>query len=126
MGIKVLDEYSSEELTRIELECSEGNYRLEEDFCYAEVFDPRTKQNVKDGQGAINCGGDKFFKPGYAFDSLLPGRYSKIETEKNVPAHTNGRVITQIEGRGMDAYCPMKGDFRQHFYGSCVQLIFDK
>lgn len=46
LGVKVLDEYSSEELTRIALECHHGNYHIEEDSCYVEVLNPETKQKV--------------------------------------------------------------------------------
>jgi phenylacetate-CoA ligase len=38
LGTPVLDEYSSEELTRIALECPAGRYHLEEDACYTEIL----------------------------------------------------------------------------------------
>lgn len=41
LGVQVLDEYSSEELTRIALECGERVYHLEEDACYIEILDER-------------------------------------------------------------------------------------
>jgi phenylacetate-CoA ligase len=44
LGVQVRDEYSSEELTRIALECKYGNYHLEEDACYIEIFDAVTGQ----------------------------------------------------------------------------------
>jgi len=40
----VMDEFSSEELTRIALECPHRNYHLEEDACYCEIVDPNTKK----------------------------------------------------------------------------------
>ena len=48
-GCPVLDEYSSEELTRIAIEMPDGNYYVNEDSVYLEVVDPRTKQPVADG-----------------------------------------------------------------------------
>ena len=44
LNVKVLDEYSSEELTRIALECPEHIYHLEEDACYIEIVDSKTKE----------------------------------------------------------------------------------
>jgi len=40
LEIPVLDEYSSEELTRIALECPYRNYHIEEDTCFVEILEP--------------------------------------------------------------------------------------
>ncbi|MGY3133949.1 phenylacetate-CoA ligase [Bradyrhizobium sp. USDA 4501] len=42
LGVPICDEYSSEELIRIALECPFGSYHLEEDACFAEIIDPDT------------------------------------------------------------------------------------
>jgi phenylacetate-CoA ligase len=42
LGVPICDEYSSEELIRIALECPFGSYHLEEDACFAEIVDPDT------------------------------------------------------------------------------------
>jgi len=44
LGVPIYDEYSSEELIRIALECPSGCYHLEEDACFAEIVDPDTGQ----------------------------------------------------------------------------------
>ena len=49
-GCPVLDEYSSEELTRIALEMPDGHYYVHEDSVYLEVLDPNTRQPTPDGQ----------------------------------------------------------------------------
>lgn len=42
LGVPIRDEYSSEELIRIALECPFGAYHLEEDACFVEIVDPDT------------------------------------------------------------------------------------
>ncbi len=49
-GCPVLDEYSSEELTRIAIEMPDGHYYVNQDSVYLEVVDPNTKQLVEDGE----------------------------------------------------------------------------
>ncbi|MGH1350093.1 MAG: phenylacetate--CoA ligase family protein [Methyloligellaceae bacterium] len=49
-GCPVLDEYSSEELTRIALEMPDGYYYINEDCVYLEVLDPITRQPIADGE----------------------------------------------------------------------------
>ena len=56
LNVKVLDEYSSEELTRIALECPKHTYHLEEDACYIEIVDPKTKLNKKYGERGVVVG----------------------------------------------------------------------
>ncbi|MBI1970811.1 phenylacetate--CoA ligase family protein [Candidatus Woesearchaeota archaeon] len=49
LRVLVLDEYSSEELTRIALECPKRRYHLEEDSCYLEIIDHQTGLSSKPG-----------------------------------------------------------------------------
>lgn len=53
-GIPVRDEFSSEELTRIALECPAGRYHLEEDACYIEILDEGKR--VSDGDLGLVVG----------------------------------------------------------------------
>lgn len=48
-GCPVLDEYSSEELTRIAVELPDGKYYLNESAVFLEVLDPETREPVADG-----------------------------------------------------------------------------
>ncbi len=50
LGIQVLDEYSSEELTRIALECPYQTYHIEEDACYLEIVDQVSGASLSDGR----------------------------------------------------------------------------
>jgi phenylacetate-CoA ligase len=45
----VLDEYSTEELTRVAIEMPDGLYYVHEDSVFLEIVDPRTGQPVEDG-----------------------------------------------------------------------------
>ena len=56
LNVKVLDEYSSEELTRIALECPNNIYHLEEDACYIEIVDPVTKKKLNYGERGVVVG----------------------------------------------------------------------
>lgn len=56
LDVKIVDEYSSEELTRIALECSYNHYHLEEDACYVEAVDSKTFKKVKYGEPGILIG----------------------------------------------------------------------
>ncbi|MBF0442404.1 MAG: phenylacetate--CoA ligase family protein, partial [Oligoflexales bacterium] len=53
LGVPVLDEYSSEEATRMALECPCGHYHVCEDSVYLEVLDPKSHTPVPDGQSGI-------------------------------------------------------------------------
>ena len=55
-SVTVLDEYASEELTRIALECPYKNYHLEEDSCYAEIVDIESKKTVPYGTQGLLVG----------------------------------------------------------------------
>lgn len=53
LGVPVLDEYSSEELTRIALELPCGHYHLCEDTARIDVVDPQTLRTIQKGTGLI-------------------------------------------------------------------------
>ena len=56
LNVKIVDEYSSEEMTRIALECPHHTYHLEEDACYVEALDPKTFKKVKPGDPGVLVG----------------------------------------------------------------------
>ncbi len=49
-GVIVRDEYSSEELIRMALECSQGEYHIEQDACYLEIIEPANGQRLPQGE----------------------------------------------------------------------------
>ena len=50
LNVPVLDEYSSEEFTRIALECPCGHYHVCEDAVYLEALDPKSQRPKADGE----------------------------------------------------------------------------
>lgn len=100
LGIVVVDEYSSEELTRIALECPSGNYHIEEDACYIEVLDMQTKKKIESGTGLVV--GTNLLNLATPIIRYHQGDIVKIETNKKCNCGHNGRIISQINGREMD------------------------
>lgn len=49
-GVDVRDEYSSEELIRMALECPHGEYHVEQDACYLEIVDPASGARLPRGE----------------------------------------------------------------------------
>lgn len=100
LGVKVLDEYSSEELTRIALECNDGRYHIEEDACYIEVIDKYTKKKVLIGEGVVV--GTNLINKSTPIIRYWQGDFVKISTDKDCKCGYNSRIITSIQGREMD------------------------
>jgi len=107
-GVPVLDEFSSEELTRIALECPEREYHLEEDACYTEIIDLKTKKKVSNGKRGLIAGTNLL---NYATPII---RYSQdditsIKGEQNCGCKSNFRIMNQPEGRYADSIITKDG-----------------
>ncbi len=100
LGVKVLDEYSSEELTRIALECKEGCYHIEEDACYIEILDKNTKKKIENGEGMVV--GTNLLNKATPIIRYWQNDIATINTSKTCTCGCNGRIITEIQGREMD------------------------
>ncbi|WP_321835578.1 phenylacetate--CoA ligase family protein [Clostridium butyricum] len=100
LGVKVVDEYSSEELTRIALECSEGYYHIEEDACYIEVLDRETKKKVDNGTGIVV--GTNLINKATPIIRYWQNDLVTIDSTKKCSCGSHGRIITQVQGREMD------------------------
>lgn len=100
LGVTVLDEYSSEELTRIALECKSNNYHLEEDACYIEIIDPTSKLEVIEGSGVVV--GTNLLNTATPIIRYYQGDIVNIATTKTCDCGNNGRILTKIQGREMD------------------------
>lgn len=100
LGVKVVDEYSSEELTRIALECREGKYHIEEDACYIEILDRVTKQKIEEGMGIVV--GTNLLNKATPIIRYWQNDLATIHTSEKCCCGCNGRVITEIQGREMD------------------------
>lgn len=100
LGIKVYDEFSSEELTRIALECDGDNYHLEEDACYTEVIDPHTKRRIDKGEGLVV--GTNLLNTATPFIRYHQGDVVSIDSDAECGCGNNGRIISGIQGREQD------------------------
>ena len=102
LNVKVLDEYSSEELTRIALECPYNEYHLEEDACYIEIVNPITKKQVPNGKSGIVVG-TNLLNIGTPIIRYYQGDIAEINEPINCKCGNNCRVLKNISGRYMDS-----------------------
>lgn len=101
LGVKVLDEYSSEELTRIALECSNYQYHLEEDACFIEIIDQNGNKLEDDNIGIIV--GTNLLNTATPIIRYIQGDLAKISTNIKCTCGNNGRIIEGVKGRNMDS-----------------------
>ncbi len=102
LDVSVLDEYSSEELTRIALECKNSNYHLEEDSCYVEVLDLQNKK-IRKGTGLVV--GTNLLNIATPIIRYHQGDVVTIDSDKECSCGHHGRILTEIHGREMDCIC---------------------
>ncbi len=109
LNVKVLDEYSSEELTRIALECPKHIYHLEEDACYIEIIDPITKKNKNYGEKGIVIGTNliNMATPLIRYDQ---GDMAEIYPPEQCKCGNKCRTLKKIYGRYMDSIVTRKGE----------------
>ncbi|OGO86373.1 MAG: hypothetical protein A2Y24_08775 [Clostridiales bacterium GWE2_32_10] len=101
-GIPVLDELSSEELTRIALECPNRKYHIEEDACYIDVVDPKTLKPLKDGNSGLIVGTNLLNKATPVI-KYSQGDLATIHGDESCECGSNFRVLGAIHGRQMDS-----------------------
>lgn len=102
LNVKVLDEYSSEELTRIALECPYNVYHLEEDACYIEIVDPVTKKPLNYGERGIVVG-TNLINLSTPIIRYYQGDLAEIDKPIKCKCGNNCRVMKNINGRYMDS-----------------------
>ena len=102
LNVKVLDEYSSEELTRIALECPEHIYHLEEDACYIEIVDAKTRKTLNYGETGIVVG-TNLLNTSTPLIRYCQGDLARIEKPVKCKCGNNCRVLKKLYGRYMDS-----------------------
>lgn len=102
LNVEVLDEYSSEELTRIALECPEHVYHLEEDACYIEIVDPKTKELKKYGEKGVVVG-TNLLNTSTPIIRYYQGDLAELNEPIKCKCGNNCRVLKNINGRYMDS-----------------------
>ena len=103
--IPVLDEYSSEELTRIALELPCGHYRLCDDTVRVDVVDPKTLMPIQEGTGLVV--GTNLLNTAMPFIKYVQGDCVTINKPQN--CDVNWRQIEKVEGRQNDAFLRKDG-----------------
>jgi len=100
--IKILDEFSSEELTRIALECPYREYHLEEDACYIEIVDINTNKVLKENKSGLIVGTNLLNKA-TPIIRYSQGDIGTITGIKNCGCKSNFRTLESPQGRFMDS-----------------------
>jgi phenylacetate-CoA ligase len=101
LKIPVLDEYSSEELTRIALECPSRNYHLEEDACYIEILNPEKDVNL--GTGVVGeVVGTNLLNKATPLIRYRQGDLAILHEQKKCKCGSNFRILSQPLGRMQD------------------------
>jgi phenylacetate-CoA ligase len=107
LGCPVLDEYSSEEATRIALEMPSGIYHVCEDSVHLDVVDPATLQLQADGETGLAVI-TNLLNSAMPFIRYVQGDYV---TRPAVPEPTdiNWSQIVSLDGRMNDAFVNQDG-----------------
>ena len=92
LGVPVLDEYSSEEMSLIAYECYEHKYHLVEDSGYFETIDT-------DEQGYGHLVGTSLGNRAMPFIRYDQGDILKIDSEASCPCGSAFRIIDSFQGR---------------------------
>ncbi len=109
-GIPVLDEFSSEELTRIALECPNRNYHLEEDACYVEIVNPdRPEESLGLSEEGLVVG-TNLLNEATPIIRYHQGDIASIQETSYCGCGSNFRILSQPKGRKMDCVVTSKGD----------------
>jgi len=105
LGVPVLDEYSSEELTRIALELPTGHYHVSEDSVRLDIVDPQT-MTVKDtGTGLVVA--TNLLNEAMPFIRYVQGDYVTVGEQE--PSPVNWKQIEKVEGRFNDSFVDLNG-----------------
>lgn len=107
LGVPVLDEYSSEEATRIALEFPSGRYHVCEDTVHLDVLDPETLQPQLPGRSGIAVV-TNLLNEAMPFIRYVQGDYVTLPT-KPEPCNVNWSQIASIDGRLNDAFVNRNG-----------------
>jgi phenylacetate-CoA ligase len=105
-GAPVLDEYSSEEATRIALELPCGHYHICEDTVIVEILDPVSKQPVKDGESGMIVVTNLLNKA-MPFIRYIQGDIGSLKIEED--CHVKWSQLATLEGRSNDAFVTRDG-----------------
>lgn len=110
LKVKILDEYSSEEMTRIALECPHHTYHLEEDACYVEALDPKTFKKVKPGNPGVLVG-TNLLNLSTPIIKYNQGDLVILDKPTKCNCKNKCRTMNKIQGRLMDSVMINKDEY---------------
>ena len=110
LNVKIVDEYSSEEMTRIALECPHHTYHLEEDACYVEALDPKTFKKVKPGEPGILVG-TNLLNTSTPIIKYNQGDLVILDKPTKCECKNKSRTMKKIQGRLMDSIMINKNEY---------------
>jgi phenylacetate-CoA ligase len=120
LGVPVLDEYSSEEATRIALELPCGHYHVCEDSVHLDVIDPETGKPQTPGKPGLSVI-TNLLNEAMPFIRYVQGDLITMPA-KPEPCAVNWAQIESIEGRMNDAFVNLDG--RRVPAGSLLDLTY--
>ena len=110
LNVKIVDEYSSEEMTRIALECPHHTYHLEEDACYVEALDPKTFKKVKPGEPGVLVG-TNLLNTSTPIIKYNQGDLVILDKPTKCECKNKSRTMKKIQGRLMDSIMINKNEY---------------
>ena len=110
LNVKIVDEYSSEEMTRIALECPHHTYHLEEDACYVEALDPKTFKKVKPGEPGVLVG-TNLLNTSTPIIKYNQGDLVILDKPTKCECKNKCRTMNKIQGRLMDSIMINKNEY---------------
>ncbi len=120
LGVPVLDEYSSEEATRIALELPCGHYHVCDDAVYLEVLEANSLHPVPDGQWG-RAVVTNLLNEAMPFIRYVQGDYVR-RPEKPEPCLIGWSQLASLEGRMNDSFINKEG--RIVPAGSVLDIVY--
>lgn len=100
LGVPVLDEYSSVELSRVALELPCGHYHVSEDLVRLDIVDPDSKTPIEEGVGLAV--GTNLFSTATPF--IRYNQNDHVHIEKSEPCAIHWKQLKKIGGRHNDSF----------------------
>ena len=108
LGVPVREEYSSEELTRISLECPHGFHHLEEDACYTELLPPPSDHfSLPEGLGEVV--GTNLLNKATPLIRYRQGDFTRFLSDETCACGSNFRRVAAPLGRIDDSIITPEG-----------------
>lgn len=99
LGVRVCDEYSTEELGRVASQCPQGSYHLHEDVVLTEIVDEQGRSTSDVGEVV----GTELHNHAMPFVRYRQGDLARI-SDRACPCGRHTRLLTDLVGRRNDGF----------------------